>query len=234
MLPVCSLPSWSSTPRGWKSRLQQDDSMSNTKYLIVGAGSAGCVLANRLSADPSNSVLLLEAGGENRNPYISIPMGIGKTLADPSLNWWFQTDPEPGNAFKSRVWMRGRGLGGSSTINGMMYMRGQPEDYDGWESLGNPGWGWKQMGRCFREIENHELGDDGLRGVGGPLHISLQSHRSPLTEAVLQAGVSLGLERRDDINRLRQEGIAYTPATIKHGRRVSAADAFLRPALNRP
>jgi choline dehydrogenase-like flavoprotein len=115
-----------------------------------------------------------------------------------------------------------------------MYMRGQPEDYDHWQTLGNPGWGWSQMSRCFREMEDHELGDDGVRGVGGPLHISLQSHRSPLTEAVLQAGVALGLERREDINRPAQEGIAYTPVTIRKGQRVSAADAFLRPALSRP
>jgi choline dehydrogenase len=203
------------------------------RYLIVGAGSAGCVLAHRLSADPANSVLLIEAGGEDRDRLLHMPMGVGKILANPNLNWYFMTEPEPGNAHRSRVWMRGRVLGGSSSINGMMYMRGQPQDYDGWEALGNAGWGWREISRCFREMEDHELGDDGVRGVGGPLHISVQPYRSPLTEAILQAGASLGLERREDINRPQQEGIAYTPATIWKGRRVSAADAFLRPVRNR-
>jgi choline dehydrogenase len=203
-------------------------------YVIVGAGSAGCVMASRLSQDATARILLVEAGGEDRDPYIPIPMGIGKTLANPRLNWYYATEPDAGNAFRSRVWMRGRVLGGSSSINGMMYMRGQPEDYDGWEAIGNPGWGWKEIGRCFRELEDHELGDDGQRGVGGPLHISIQPHRSPLTEAILQAGEQMGLERRADINRPQQEGIGYTPATIRRGRRVSAADAFLKPARRRP
>lgn len=209
------------------------DGMSAYDTIIVGAGSAGCVLANRLSQDPDSQVLLIEAGGEDSNPLIRMPMGVGKTLTDPRLNWYYMTEPEPGNAQRARVWMRGKAIGGSSTINGMMYMRGQPEDYDHWESLGNPGWGWREMGRCFREIENHELGDDGVRGVGGPLHVSIQSHRSPLTEAILQTGAAMGLDRRDDINRPQQEGIAYTPVTIKGGRRCSAADAFLKPIRHR-
>ncbi len=203
-------------------------------YVIVGAGSAGCVLAKRLSAQASEQVLLIEAGGRNDSPFIRMPMGIGKTLTDPRYAQYYSTEPEAGNAFRGRVWMRGRGLGGSSAINGMMYMRGQPEDYDGWEALGNPGWGWDQISRCFREMEDHELGADGVRGTGGPLAISIQPHRSPLTEAILCAGEALGLERREDINRPRQEGIAYTPATMRGGRRVSAADAFLAPASHRP
>ena len=208
--------------------------MDSFDYIIVGAGSAGCVLANRLSADRDVRVLLIEAGGEDRNPYIPIPMGVGKTLSDPRLNWWYPVEPEAGNAFRTPVWMRGRGLGGSSSINGMMYMRGQPEDYDGWEALGNPGWGWREMGRCFRAMEDHELGDDGVRGSGGPLHVSIQPHRSPLTEAILASGEMMGLERHADVNRPQQEGIGYTPATIKRGRRVSAASAFLKPVRGRP
>jgi choline dehydrogenase len=208
--------------------------METYDYIIVGAGSAGCVLANRLSADSNRTVLLIEAGPENSDPFIRMPMGIGKTLINPALMWYYQTEPEAGNAYRSRVWVRGKVLGGSSSVNGMMYMRGQPEDYNHWEALGNAGWGWRDMGRCFREIEDHELGDDGVRGSGGPLHVSIQKHRSPLTEAILRAGVGLGLQHREDINRERQEGIAYTPATIKNGRRVSAADAFLTPVRKRP
>jgi choline dehydrogenase-like flavoprotein len=208
--------------------------MERFDYIIVGAGSAGCVLANRLSADPAVRILLIEAGGEDKSPLIPIPMGIGKTLGDPRLNWYYAVEPEAGNAFRSPIWMRGRVLGGSSAINGMMYMRGQPEDYDGWEALGNAGWGWREIGRCFREMEDHELGDDGVRGVGGPLHVSIQSHRSPVTEAILQSGALMGLERRDDVNRPQQEGIGYTPVTIDRGRRVSAASAFLRPVRRRP
>ena len=108
-------------------------------YIIVGAGSAGCVLANRLSENPDHSVLLIEAGSEDTNPLIRIPMGVGRTLADPKLNWYYMTEPEPGNAQRPRVWMRGKTLGGSSAINGMMYMRGQPQDYDHWEELGRLG-----------------------------------------------------------------------------------------------
>lgn len=203
-------------------------------YIIVGAGSSGCVLADRLSADRSHRVLLIEAGGEDTDPLIRMPMGVGKTLADPKLMWYYTTEPDEGNAFRGRIWVRGKTLGGSSSVNGMMYMRGQPEDYDHWETLGNIGWGWRDISRCFREIENHELGDDGVRGVGGPMHISIQSHRSPLTEAILQAGAGLGVPHKEDLNRPDQEGIGYTPVTIKNGRRVSAADAFLKPVRHRP
>ncbi|HEX7856312.1 MAG TPA: GMC family oxidoreductase N-terminal domain-containing protein [Sphingobium sp.] len=203
-------------------------------YIIVGAGSAGCVLAERLSVQGDEQILVIESGGRNDSALVTMPMGIGRTLIDPRLTRYYSTEPEAGNAHRGRIWMRGQGLGGSSSINGMMYMRGQPEDYEDWSALGNVGWGWDQIGRCFRELENHELGADGERGVGGPLPVSIQPHRSPLTEAILATGEATGLERREDINRPRQEGIAYTPATIRKGRRVSAADAFLTPALHRP
>ena len=119
-------------------------------YIIVGAGSAGCVLANRLSANPAHRVLLIEAGGEDRHPMIPIPIGIGKTLYDPSLCWYYPTEAEPGNAGEPRMFMRGRVIGGSSSVNGMVYCRGQPEDYDGWGDLGCTGWGWSDMAEAFR------------------------------------------------------------------------------------
>ena len=202
-------------------------------YIIVGAGSAGCVLAERLSRNPGNRVLLVEAGSEPTSRYIDIPMGIGKTLADPALTSYYVTEPDPGNAHRPAVWLRGRTLGGSSAINGMIYCRGHPEDYNEWEANDCPGWGWKHMAPVFKQIENHEMGPGGRRGQGGPLHVSIQTHRSRLTEAILDASTDLGIPRLEDVNETDQEGIGYTPVTIRNGRRWSAYDAFLRPARRR-
>lgn len=207
--------------------------MSEYDYIIVGAGSAGCVLANRLSANPAHRVLLLEAGGEDTSPLIPIPIGIGKTIVDPAFCWHYPTEPDAGNANQPRVFMRGRIIGGSSSVNGMVYCRGQPEDYDNWAAAGCDGWAWSDMRKAFRAIEDHELGDDGERGVGGPLHVSIRKAKTPLTEALLAAAKSLGTPVKADINRPEQEGIAYTPVTIRNGKRVSAADAFLKPARGR-
>ncbi|CAM2169597.1 choline dehydrogenase [Paraburkholderia sacchari] len=207
--------------------------MQTFDTIIVGAGSAGCVLAHRLSADPRHRVLLIEAGGNDKHPLIPIPMGIGKTLADPALCWYFMTEPDAGNAGQPRAFIRGKVLGGSSSVNGMVYCRGQPEDYDGWVAQGCEGWAWADMSRAFRAIEDHALGDDGVRGVGGPLHVSIRGERTPLTEAILETAQRFGLPRKADINRPEQEGIGYTPVTIKRGRRVSAADAFLTPIRHR-
>jgi choline dehydrogenase-like flavoprotein len=200
-------------------------------YIIVGAGSAGCVLAERLSSNPANRVLLLEAGGEDGHPLIHMPRGMGKLMASPARSWRLAT--EAYDDVPSEVWLRGRVLGGSSSVNGLMYFRGQPQDYDGWEALGARGWGWDQMGRAFREIEAHELGDDGVRGGDGPLHITVERERSPLNEAFIKAGEQMGLPRTDDLNNAPQGGVGYATRTIWKGRRQSAAEAFLRPARRR-
>ena len=176
-------------------------------YIIIGAGSAGCVLAHRLSADPSKRVLLLEAGGADTNHLIRMPMGIGRTLTNPRLCWYYLTEPEPKNDNHGYPWLRGKVLGGTSSINGMLYFHGQPEDYDGWATLDCTGWNWEEMARCFRAIEDHELGPGPWRSTGGPLHVSVSRQRSHLTEAVIAAGQRLGLPLKEDLNEPEQEGI---------------------------
>lgn len=203
-------------------------------YIIVGAGSAGCVLANRLSADPSKRVLLLEAGGWDKSPLVSMPKGIVKLVSDPRHAWHFPVQqPRLPGTESAEMWVRGKVVGGSSSINGMIYVRGQPEDYHAWEQEAGSEWGWKAMKAAFRAIEDHELGADEMRGAGGPLHISTGKFRYPVSEAMVRAGEQMGLPRVEDFNTEHQQGVGYYSHTIKNGRRVSSAAAFLHPVLTR-
>ena len=201
-------------------------------YIIVGAGSAGCVLADRLSENPNCSVLLVEAGPDDTSPYIHMPRGAGKLYNDSRHAWHFQTEQH--DSVPSESWIRGKMVGGSSSINGMMYFRGQPQDYDKWEALGARGWGWNQIGPAFREMERHELGASESRGGNGPLGITIEPIHDPLSEAFIAAGEQMGLPRVEDLNASSGDGVGYAPRTIWQGRRQSAAQTFLKRARRRP
>ena len=204
-------------------------------YIIVGAGSSGCVLADRLSRNSNNRVLLLEAGGSDSSPLIHMPKGIGKLSIDPKHTWHHKVQqPRIAGEKATEVWVGGRGIGGSSSINGMIWIRGHPKDYDAWADAGATGWGWDTMKRAFRAVEDHEMGPGDGRGVGGPVHISSGTYRYPLAEAAIKAGEEMGLERKADLNSEHQEGIGYYSHNIYKGRRQSAAVAFLKPARRRP
>lgn len=205
-------------------------------YVIVGAGSAGCVLANRLSADPSTSVLLVESGPDDSSPLIKMPRGIGKLLAPGNPHVW-DYQVSRGQGMPSEVWLKGRAIGGSSSINGMVYVRGAPADYDAWEAAGCIGWGWKDMARQFVALEDHQLGASEARGAGGPLKVSIHPSGLPLCEAVIQAAEQSGVQRVSDTNHLatvEQGAFGYQPQTTWQGKRFSAARAFLHPIRNRP
>ena len=210
---------------------QQD--VIEADFVVIGAGSAGCAVAARLTEDPATRVVLLEAGGEDRNRWIHIPLGFGKTFADPSVNWCYETEPDQGAGGRRIFWPRGKVLGGSSSINGMVYIRGQAEDFDHWRQLGNTGWSFQDVLPYFRRSEHQARGADEWHATGGPLAVS-DVAQHPLCEAFIEAAMAEGLPRNDDFNGATQEGVGYHQTTTRNGKRCSTAVGYLRPAMQRP
>jgi choline dehydrogenase len=203
-------------------------------YIIVGAGSAGCVLANRLSEDPQVRVLLLEAGPSDWNPFVHMPAGLAKLMGQKGVNWDYSTAPEPGLDGRSLWWPRGKVLGGSSSINAMCYIRGHALDYDAWAQAGAAGWDWDAVLPYFVKAEDNSRGASTLHGAGGPLGVSDPSHVNPLSRAFVLAGQQAGFAASDDFNGPRQDGFGYYQTTTRHGHRSSTAEAYLKPARPRP
>lgn len=203
-------------------------------YIIVGAGSAGCVLANRLTENPSVKVCLLEAGGTDWNPWIHIPVGYFKTIHNPKTDWCYETEPDPGLNGRSLKWPRGKVLGGSSSINGLLYVRGQREDYDGWAAAGNTGWSYSDVLPFFKKSEDQELGEDEYHGTGGPLKVSSMSFKRPICDDFIEGVSELGVPKSQDMNGADQEGVGYFQLTARNGRRCSSAAGYLRDIKKRP
>ncbi len=202
-------------------------------YIVVGAGSSGCVLAARLSEDPATRVLLLEAGPPDHSPWIHLPIGYGKTMWSQAVNWRFHTEPEPAMNGRRIYWPRGKTLGGSSSINGLIYIRGQREDFDHWAALGNPGWGFDDVLPYFIKSEGNARGADAWHGSDGPLKVSDISEKHPLIEAFIDGAAQIGVPRSDDFNGPRQEGAGYFQLNTHRGLRCSTARAYLKPARRR-
>ncbi|MBT2187038.1 GMC family oxidoreductase [Sphingobium nicotianae] len=213
-------------------------------YVIVGAGSAGCVLANRLSADRHTEVVVLEAGGDDRptrelgqfwsNMMIHIPIGFGKTLNDPKVNWLYETEVDQGSGGRPHKWPKGKVLGGSSSLNGLLYVRGQSADYDGWRQMGNEGWAWDDVLPLFKKSEDQQRGAIPAHGVGGELGVSDFPEHHPVSKALIDACVEAGIAYKDDLNDGDQEGSSWFQMTARNGKRCSAAVAFLHPVMGRP
>ena len=209
------------------------NSFRNVDYIVIGAGSSGCVIAGRLSEDPKNTVCLLEAGPKDTSPWIHLPIGYGKTMWDPKLNWKFETEPDPGMNQRKIYWPRGKCLGGSSSINGLIFIRGQKEDYDGWKNLGNTGWGWDDVLPYFKKAEGNDRLGEPLHSKAGPLKASSIPKKHPLVESFIKSAVRLGVPETDDFNNLTQEGVGYYQLTTHKGLRCSTAVAYLNPIKKR-
>ena len=203
-------------------------------FIVVGAGSAGCVLANRLTASGRHRVLLIEAGGEDNYFWVHVPLGYGKLFTDARVNWLFQSAPEPELDNRSIAQPRGKVLGGSSSINGLLYIRGQRQDYDHWRQLGNVGWSYDDVLPYFKRSEAQQRGGDAFHGADGPLTVSDQVEPHEICEAFIKAAEQAGIPRNDDFNGARQEGAGYFQTTMRNGRRWSTAQAYLKPARRRP
>ena len=207
--------------------------MTSFDYIVIGAGSAGCVLAARLSEDPAISVLLIEAGPRDTSPWIHLPIGYGKTMWSDTLNWCFHTDPDPHMNGRRIYWPRGKTLGGSSAINGLIYIRGQREDYDAWAAAGNAGWGYNDLLPYFLRSERNQRGSSAFHGGDGPVGVSDIGEPHELIEAFIRGANSCGVPRNDDFNGATQEGAGYYQLTTWRGLRSSAAVAYLKPARGR-
>ncbi|RVT96159.1 choline dehydrogenase [Rhodovarius crocodyli] len=201
----------------------------DTDFIVIGAGSAGCAVAGRLAEIPGASVTLLEAGGRDTSPWLHIPVGYAKTMYHPTISWGFSTEPEPELHNRRIPWPRGRVVGGTSAINGLVYLRGQVEDFNHWRQLGCVGWGFEDVLPFFRKAEDNERGADEIHGAGGPLGVSDLRDSNPISAAFIEAAVEIGLPRTNDFNGIVQEGAGWYQTTTRHGRRCSAYTAYLRP-----
>ena len=203
-------------------------------FVIVGAGSAGCALANRLSENGKYEVAVLEAGGRDTYPWIHIPVGYFKTMGNPRTDWSYETEPDPGLNGRALKWPRGKVLGGSSSINGLLYVRGQPQDYDHWRQLGNTGWGWDDVLPLFKRSESYQGGGDAnIRGHDGPLTVSDNQVNREVVDRWIEAAVNAGYKANPDYNGADQEGVGHFQLTLRNGRRCSSAVAYLKPARAR-